>query len=168
MDQASITAQASILSQLDHVQLFTRMALKGLTEEQWNQTPETLGTNVNWQFGHVLISHYHLGVQLIVGHRPDLMDAKRYAACYGRGTSPSANWDIRPGKAELLDTANRLDAALREIVSGLSDADLAAPVSTFVPGVTHKLASLLFCGSHQMYHNGQLGLLRKALVAGQA
>lgn len=161
------TAQAGILQQLDQAQLFTRMALKGLSEEQWNQIPEAFGTplstQVNWQFGHILISNYHLGVQLIVGHRPDLLDAKRYATCYGRGTSPRDHADMRPGKAELLDTATRLDAALRAIVSDLSDSDLATPVSTFVPGITNKLSALLFCGAHQMYHNGQLGLLRKAL-----
>lgn len=165
MEQPTLTVQAGILQQLDQAQLFTRMALKGLTEAQWNQIPEALSTHINWQFGHMLISNYHLGVQLIVGHRPDLLDAKRYAMCYGRGSSPLANADIRPGKAELLDTAKRLDAALREIVSGLSDADLATPVSTFVPGITNKLSALLFCGAHQMYHNGQLGLLRKALGA---
>jgi DinB superfamily len=165
MEPSTVSAQAGIIAQLDQAQLFTRMALKGLSEAQWNQMPETLGTHVNWQFGHILISNYHLGVQLIVGHRPDLIDAKRYATCYGRGSSPSANADLRPGKTELLDTASRLDAVLREIVSGLSDADLATPVSTFVPGITHKLSALLFCGAHQMYHNGQLGLLRKALAA---
>jgi DinB superfamily len=163
MNPVAISAQTSILIQLDQAQLFTRMALKGLTEEQWNHTPEALGTHVNWQFGHILISNYHLGVQLIVGPRPDILEAKRYATCYGRGSSPLANAESRPGKAELLDTASRLDAALREIVAGLSDADLATPVSTFVPGITHKLSALLFCGSHQMYHNGQLGLLRKAI-----
>lgn len=168
MENPILTVQAGILQQLDQAQLFTRMALKGLSEEQWLQIPKALATQVNWQFGHILISNYHLGVQLMVGHRPDLLDAKRYATCYGRGTSPGANADIRPGKAELLDTAKRLDAALREIVAGLSDGDLAAPVSTFVPGITHKLSALLFCGSHQMYHNGQLGLLRKALVADPA
>lgn len=169
MQQPTLTAQAGILLQLDQAQLFTRMALKGLSEAQWNQIPEAfgapLGTHVNWQFGHILVSNYHLGVQLIVGHRPDLLDAKRYALCYGRGSSPLANTEDRPGKSELLDTAQRLDAALREIVSGLSDADLADCISTFVPGITNKLSSLLFCGAHQMYHNGQLGLLRKALMA---
>jgi uncharacterized damage-inducible protein DinB len=157
-------SQAALLDNLKTASLFTRMALKGISAEQWNVTPPALGTNINWQFGHILVAHYHFGVQLIVGDRPGLFDAERLEKCYGRGTRADENWGMRPDKDELLAYAHALENALSDLASGLTDAELNQPVQTFIPVITSKHAALLFCGSHQMYHNGQLGLLRKALA----
>lgn len=154
----------AIQDQLRTANFFTRMALKGLTESQWQTTPETLGTNVNWQFGHLLMGNYHFGIQLIIGDKPDLFDLGLYSQCYHRNTNPLAHWDIRPGKPELLIVAQAIETALAEVLNTIQEIELDSPVSTFNPAVTTKHAALLFCGSHQMYHNGQLGLLRKALL----
>jgi uncharacterized damage-inducible protein DinB len=156
---------ASIQDQLITSTFFTRMALKDLSEEQWEITPPALGTHVNWQFGHILLAKYHFGVELISGPNAGIFDVDLFKRCYDRGSDPCASAAYRPRKAALLEAAQNLDAALMHIIGGMDEADLAAPVKTFLPVVQSKHAALLFCGSHQMYHNGQLALVRKALLA---
>ncbi len=158
----SLTA---IQDQLRTASFFTRMALKDLSEEQWEIAPPALGTHINWQFGHILIANYHFGVELVSGPMNSLFDLELFKRCYDRGSDPGVSDSFRPRKPALLEAAQNLDAAIMRITDGLEEADLAAPVKTFLPVVQSKHAALLFCGSHQMYHNGQLGLLRKTLLA---
>jgi hypothetical protein len=161
-----MTPIAAIAHQLQVARTFSRMALKGLREADWDEIAPALRTDINWQFGHMLIGNYHFGVELISGPQAGLLDLPTYARCYHRGTSPLENRDSRPGKADLLAAAARVDAAMDAALAGLDEAGLAAPVATFQPMITTKHAALLFCGTHQMYHNGQMALVRKALAAG--
>ncbi len=159
-----MSAISGIIQQLQVARTFSRMALKGLEADLWKVTPAHPATNVNWQLGHIVLANYHFGIELIVGRRADLIDVSSYTQWYHRGTLPGDGLEERPGKSDLIAAASRVDAAIDEILSSLDEGGLSDAVSTFNPMITTKHASLLFCGAHQMYHNGQLGLLRKALL----
>lgn len=159
-----MSSLAAIAQQLQVARTFSRMALKGLEADLWKITPAHPATNLDWQVGHFILGNYHFGIELIVGERHDLIDVANYMRWYHRGTLPGARLEERPGKADLLAAASRVDSAIDEILRLLDESELSKTVSTFHPMITTKHASLLFCGSHQMYHNGQIGLLRKALL----
>ncbi|MEM1208609.1 MAG: DinB family protein [Planctomycetota bacterium] len=157
------------IEQLRQTRRYTRMVLDHTDRDRWFEIaevgPVSCGSHIAWQVGHIAWAqsvHVLKGVCALDG---ELTITPRWAQCFGKGTTPSADATRYPAVAELdaaLDLV--LDAALGALPT-LPDAALDEPVIHPTGLIPDKFALLLFNTRHEMLHVGQIGLIRRRLGA---
>ena len=152
------TSTAALKAQLDlHTRLFNNVT-EGITDNESGVRNSEHINNMKWIAGHLL--NTRLGnLSKIAGLQPD----ESYGPLFGRGNSydPAANYPpIEEIKAKWQATAEAISAGI-----GNMPEDVAAsksPVQAPIADDTMRgLAAFLV--SHEAYHIGQLGMLRKMI-----
>jgi len=146
---------------------FARSYTLGLASDvdpaDWFRMPGGV-THVAWQLGHLAMAEYRLALERIRGRRPEddaLIDAA-FLRRFGPD-APSPDARLYPSAAEIRAVLDRVhEQTLRELPH-LSDDALGEPPARPHKIAKNKLASLLWCGQHEMLHAGQIGLLRRLL-----
>lgn len=122
-------------------------------------------THIAWQLGHLATAEYRLALERIRGRvaADDALFDDAFFRCFTGGAAPAPDARRYPPPAEIRAVLDRVhEQALRELPQ-LSEATLGEPPVKPHKIVRTKLASLLWCGRHEMLHAGQIGLLRRLL-----
>lgn len=138
---------------------------KDLTPEDWFWHPAEFTTHIAWQVGHLAVSDYNLCLRRVRGRTPAdenlLSDA--FNEHFKLGSQPAAGADKYPPVAEIVRVFDAVyDRALAEL-GAMSDEELLVPVEQPHPVFKTKLGSVEYASSHDMVHNGQIGLLRRLM-----
>jgi len=130
--------------------------LEGFTHEESLAQPAGGGNCVNWLLGHVL-AHRDLMLRAL-GEPPVWTDAD--AERYGRGSAPVTGEDEGVERLETLrELLDRAHERVLEAIRRGGDDRLAEPA----PQGNRTLGQYLgFLAEHEMYHAGQVALLRRA------
>ena len=135
--------------------------LDGVTHAESLIKPEPAGCNLNWVLGHVVVAR---GTILNLAGKTPILNGDE-AAPYRRGADPD-------GPGQVLDLATLrgfLDDSQQQLIPALAamaDDQLAAalPEKFRRPPLTGSVGDgLARLQNHEMYHAGQLGLLRRLL-----
>jgi hypothetical protein len=135
--------------------------------EKWDQTPNGLETNLTWQIGHLLVSHYFHSIMVITGHQSDLLQEiplRNYADLFTDG-SP-ANVIGQTDAGQLLSQLRMVQKRSLDILKTLTDADLESvlePTPLKHPIARIKGESIGWNIKHTMYHCGQIGILKRVV-----
>lgn len=146
---------------------WTIRLVRELDEDYWKQSPEGLGTNINWQVGHMVVSLYFHALVCTGGSREELkqkLPLSSYIEAYQMGTSPEEKLDQKPGKEDLLAALQLAAKAIKDRLASLEDAQLNEAVAVKHPVAKTKREVLVWCTHHQMWHNGQISMLKRLLV----
>jgi hypothetical protein len=138
-----------------------------LEEEHWSSSPPGLDTNINWQIGHVLVGLYFQALVCTGGRREALKEQipfPAYIDFYKMGTHARNQLAEKPGKAELLQGLQATYAAVVATLEAMDPAQLDEAVAARHPLAKTKREVLMWCTHHQMWHNGQISLLKRLLV----
>ncbi|HEY9047663.1 MAG TPA: DinB family protein [Ohtaekwangia sp.] len=134
---------------------------------QWENTPEIIESNISWQVGHLVLSHYFHAVMVIVGHQKDILQQvpmREYDQYFTHGIPKKS-----VGKASPEQLHNHLQFIQQrsiEIIQSLTPDDLEHPlVPTPVPHpvASNKFEALDWNVKHTMWHCGQLGLMKRVV-----
>lgn len=146
---------------------WTLRLVQDLDEAYWKKSPEGLLTNINWQVGHIMVGLYFQALVCTGGKREGLKEQiplADYIELYRMGSHPNERLEQKPGKAALLEgllaTQNKVVTALQ----ALSEAALSDAVPVKHPVAKTKREVLIWCTHHQMWHNGQISMLKRLLV----
>jgi hypothetical protein len=158
-----VTGLDTLRHQAGTTRAVVQMNVAGVTHEESLIRPQPAGNCLNWVMGH-LLSVYN-GVLPLLG-QPRVRPEEELAR-YARGSAPIADADALPF-GELLAAWESATAAVDAGLASFPPERLAerAPVSPSEnPDETMGtlLSTVLF---HQIYHSGQLGVLRR--IAGKA
>ncbi len=136
--------------------------LEHITHEESLTCPEPHGNCMNWILGHVVLAR---GNALVMAGGEPVFGGED-AAHYRRGSDPKAPTgkvlDLGTLRGYLEDAQQQLIASL----AGMSDEELDAPLPEHLlrPPLTGSVGDALArLQNHEMYHAGQIGLLRKML-----
>lgn len=154
-------------SQFGLAHAWTLRLVQDLDEAYWTQSPEGLKTNINWQVGHVLVGLYFQALVCTGGSREGLKEQfplSEFIACYRMGTHPDEGLEQKPGKEALLQALQACYAAVMAMLDSLEGGQLDEPVATRHPLASTKREVLVWCTHHQMWHNGQISMLKRLLV----
>ena len=152
------TSTGAIKAQID---LHTRLLLNataGISDSESHIRNTEHINNVKWIAGHLLNTRLDL-MSKVAGLQPDTT----YTAQFGRGNSldPNATY---PPLEEITSKWKETSSAIADGISKMPEEVLASktPAQTPIPDDTVRgLVSFLL--SHEAYHIGQLGLLRKMI-----
>ncbi|EMR04392.1 DinB family protein [Cesiribacter andamanensis] len=161
---------ALLQTQFELAHAWTLRLVQELDEAHWTPSPQGLGTNINWQVGHILTSLYFQALVCTGGKREGLKaqyPLAEYIEYYRRGTQPEEGLAQKPGKALLLQALQAGADAVSETLQAMQPAQLNEPVAVRHPLATTKREVLVWCTHHQMWHNGQISMLKR-LLTGQS
>lgn len=158
-----------IISEMTFADEWTRRLAADMPEQQWQQTPDNVGTNINWLLGHIVISNYFHSIASIVGITHPIKDdisLRKYNLFYGRGSVPTEHQDRKPNKERLLHDLTIVKSHAVELIQTLNANDLDVPTMVDNPIATTKFEALTFAPKHQMWHCGQIALVHRAMGVG--
>lgn len=155
-----------IKEQTEWVNNWTSKLINDIDEKDFGIVP-TLGTSVNWEVGHIIISKYFHAIQSIldkdhkiivnINTKLPIPDLFKY---YFAGSNPKESWKNRPDKKQLLEFGKEIDIAAIQILELLTEKNLKEPTSGN-PVAKIKYDALTFTFKHQMWHNGQIAMIKR-------
>jgi hypothetical protein len=156
-----------ITRQTENVYQWTNKLIESVPFNKWEQTPEVVETNIAWQVGHLIMSHYYHTVMVIVGHQRDLLEKipmRQYDEIFTTGQPSGVKGRVEP--TALLDQLKLMQTRSLEIIKSLApDHFHSALEPTRVPHpiAKTKFESLDWNIKHTMYHCGQIGILKRVV-----
>lgn len=160
----SKAAIAVIKKESEFVSGWTRAILKNVSEGAFKSTPDIVQSNINWQIGHILTTRYFFTVACIAKDRSAFGKAvpmKQYREWYAKGTSPRLALSEKPGKDVLMQHLDIVEEFALEVLDTLAVDELSS-AALYENGVAKtKYEALTFSLKHQMWHNGQIALIKR-------
>ena len=153
--------------QTDNVYEWTNKLIESVPFGKWEQTPEVVETNITWQVGHLIMSHYFHTIMVIVGHQRDLLEKipmRQYDEIFTNGQPSGVIGSVDP--AVLLDQLKLMQTRSLEIIKSVAPEILHSalePTRIPHPIAKTKFESLDWNIKHTMYHCGQIGILKRVV-----
>jgi hypothetical protein len=143
----------------------TERLLAETPESAWFRMPQGGVTHIAWQVGHLAIAEYRLGLERIRGRRDDdeTLLPSHFLRLFGRGSVPEPGPSGYPSPRELRAVFDRVHVRTLSEVTALPDATLDEPPSVAHPRCETKGQVLGWCAGHEMFHAGQIALIRRLL-----
>ncbi|CAG5010154.1 hypothetical protein DYBT9275_04655 [Dyadobacter sp. CECT 9275] len=135
--------------------------------EKWKIIPDIIETSIDWQVGHLIISHYFHSIMVIRGHQMDILKQlpiKEYSTWFTE-TFPSYS-EGKTDSLQLWDDLKFMQRRSLEILAALSPTELDNPLEptpTPHPIALTKREAIEWNIKHTMYHCGQIGILKRVV-----
>lgn len=131
---------------------------------------ENLNSSINWQIGHIIVSKYFHSVQSItdkeseiilkINDKIPIIELFKY---YFAGSNPLEDWKDRPNKDQLMEFKNEIDLATKLTLEMVTEKTLSEATEIGNPVAKTKYDALTFSFKHQMWHNGQIAMIKKII-----
>ena len=139
---------------------------KDIPDDRWHEMPTGLDTNLIWQAGHVLISQYFAPVVVLFGSQSavkEKISIKEYASLFGLGSDPKNSQQFSKSPSELRDDLAFMHGLTLDLLKNYDYSLLSKPPLREHPVGNTQGACLDWSIQHEMWHAGQLAMLRKSL-----
>ncbi|WP_426294844.1 DinB family protein [Dyadobacter endophyticus] len=146
---------------------WTNKLIENIPFEKWEIIPDTIESSINWQVGHLIVSHYFHTIMVIRGHQMDILrqlPIKDYSDYFTIARAAQSVGMFTPEK--LLTDLKIMQQKSLEILSTVTLEELEnplEPISIPHPVATNKFEAIDWNVKHTMYHCGQIGILRRVV-----
>ena len=153
--------------QTENTYEWTNKLIESIPFSKWDETPDVINTNVTWQVGHLIMSHYFHTVMVIVGHQRDLLEKipmRQYDEIFTNGQPSGVSGNVN--HAALLDQLKLMQTRSLGIIRSVAPENLDSilePTRIPHPIAKTKFESLDWNIKHTMYHCGQIGILKRVV-----
>ncbi|TMM53346.1 DinB family protein [Maribacter algarum] len=161
-----------LIEQTKDAHLWTNKLIDSIPMENWNETPDTLASNISWQVGHLVISEYYHAILVVSGFDEEIMqkiDLKTHNQMYGYESVPKE----LIGKCEpklLREQLHFMQHKVIQNVSMLTMEDLESrveqPIKQEHPVAKIKLDAVSWNIKHTMWHCGQIASIKRLIHGG--
>jgi hypothetical protein len=154
-----------LLDQIRLARRYTEQLLAESPGSDWFRMPQGEVTHIAWQVGHLAIAEYRLGLERIRGQRDDdeSLVSGHFLKVFGRGSVPDPDPLGYPSVQEIRQVFDRVHVRTMSELPALSDPTLDAPPVVAHPLCETKGQILGWCARHEMFHAGQIALIRRLL-----
>lgn len=162
MDQIEI-----LTSQTESSYQWTNALIETIPLNKWDTLPDTIASNISWQVGHLIMSHYYHSVMVIVGHQMDIIKKiplKEYDEYFT--DAPPVKSIGKTNPTDLLAHLSIVQQKSIKIIQELSLTDLESklfPTPTPHPIAKKKFEAIDWNIKHTMYHCGQIGIIKRII-----
>ena len=81
-----------LIKQTQDAHSWTHKLIDSISMDQWDDTPDTLASNISWQVGHLVISEYYHAILVVTGFDEEIsqkIDLKAHNQRYGYESIPA-------------------------------------------------------------------------------
>ncbi|MGD9636621.1 MAG: DinB family protein [Pirellulales bacterium] len=138
---------------------------RDLTPDEWFWHPAEFTTHIAWQVGHLAVSDYNLCLRRVRGRtqQDESLLSDAFNEHFKLGSQAVADASKYPPVAEIVRVFDAVHAQALQELGAMSDEELDVPVEQPHPVFKTKLGAVDYASSHDMVHNGQIGLLRRLM-----
>ncbi len=161
-----MTVKELIKIELNSVKKWTDLMIKDIDQELWLETPKEFGTNINWIIGHIMHDKYWHGIGCVKKPSKEFsekFDINNFAKYYSKDSKPLEYMNEKPSPKEILNALDIVDEEVHSVIDNIDMNELNEPPIIHNPVAKTKYSSIFFCVKHQMWHNGQIAMLKRVL-----
>lgn len=155
-----MNAMKVIETSIDTANMISLGYVGDLSDEELMHRPHPKCNHIKWQLGHLISSDY----QMICGCRPGALPElpSGFSEKYTKETATSDDPNAFHSKEELLDAHSKQTAAIKELLTTISESDLDAAAPEEMQGYAANFgAALAMISSHWLMHAGQWAVVRR-------
>jgi len=167
-----MTVTELLIKQTQDAHIWTNKLIDSIPKAQWDDTPDTLSSNINWQVGHLVISEYYHAILVLSGFDEEItenIDLKTYNQMYGYESIPEENIG-RSNPENLKEKLLFIQNKVIQNVSALNLKDLESgveqPIKQNHPVARTKLEAVSWNIKHTMWHCGQIASIKRLIHGG--
>lgn len=137
-------------------------------KEQWKDSPNVMETNIAWQVGHQIISHYYHIMMATTGHQKEILEQipiKQYADWYTFNSTASQTDNketIESLEKNLLLMQQKSIEVIKELSPNLLEQEL-EPLEPAHPVAKTKFEAIDWNIKHTLWHCGQIAMLKRVI-----
>ncbi|TLU97295.1 DinB family protein [Dyadobacter luticola] len=156
-----------LINQTINAYEWTNRLLDEVPSDKWEVIPKVVDSNINWQVGHLIISHYFHSIMVIRGHQMDVLQKlpiKEYSEMFTVAGPHSSFGKVSPDI--LFNALNVMQQKSIAVLSSLTVAELNNPLEptpTPHPIAKTKFEAIDWNIKHTMYHCGQIGMISRVV-----
>jgi len=160
-----MTEKEILISQTSNAYDWTNKLIETIPIAKWEIIPDTVESSINWQVGHLIISHYFHSIMVIRGHQMDILEKlplKDYSDLF-TVSAPILSVG-KTDSSKLLQDLKIMQQKSMDVLAAPSDSELHSPLEptpTPHPIATTKIEAIDWNIKHTMYHCGQIGILKR-------
>jgi uncharacterized damage-inducible protein DinB len=161
----SHTQLAAAVERMEMARRRTKEFVADLTPEEWFWHPVEFTTHVAWQVGHLAVSQYNLCLRRVRGRTEadKTLMPDSFIELFKLGSQPQAGAEKYPPIAEIRRVFDAVHEQSLAELANRTDEALDVPLEQPHPVFKTKLGAVDYASSHEMVHNGQIGLLRRLM-----
>lgn len=159
--------QKLIQEQFIAVDRWTLNLIESVPGHFWKVHIPAIQTNLNWQVGHILVSKYFHALACINGPLVELnqsLPISEYMSMYNVGSISDDQMELKPDKERLLYDLNIINQLASKRLEEISSTEIMQRTELPNPVAETKYEALMWTFKHQMWHNGQIAIIKKALT----
>lgn len=167
-----MTALEVLVRQTKDAHRWTNKLIDGIPFDLWNDTPETIASNISWQVGHLIISEHYHAIIVTVGFQQEIMDKipmREFNSVFGYDTIPSeaaGQIDAQVLREQLRYMQEKVVETITSIeVKSLAE-KVEQPIKMKHPVAITKFDAISWNIKHTMWHCGQIASLKRLLHGG--
>lgn len=147
----------------------TKKLLAEVPDDKWDHMPDVIRSNISWQAGHLVISQFYHAIMVIAGPQYRLnqgVPLKDYAALFSRESAPVAKFPAEFTPKNFRCHLDIVNAEARAVLMSLKEEDLDQPLEPTAyphPIAKTKIEALTWCFRHEMWHCGQISMIKRVL-----
>lgn len=161
-----------LLKQTKDAHSWTNKLIDSVPMKHWEDTPDTLASNISWQVGHLVISEYYHAILVVTGFDEEItrkIDLKNHNQMYGYDSAPKALVGASEPKV-LKEQLQFMQAKVIKNVSNLTVKELEGmveqPIKQKHPVAETKLDAVSWNIKHTMWHCGQIASIKRLINGG--
>lgn len=144
----------------------TDKLIRDIPHDKWDETPDIIKSNMNWQIGHIILANYLHGIASISGVNSEFrekVNVPDYIKFYGPKSSPADFEEEKPSREELMGIYEFTLSTTLKGLESLNEDDLEKETEVRNPAAKTKYQALMWLSQHQSWHNGQIAVLKRIL-----
>ena len=156
-----------IREQTEWVDKYTESLVKDLGENECGVV-KFLETGINWQIGHIVVSKHFHSIQSIDGSDGEIsmeinekVPTKELFKHYSFGSDPNQSLSNGFNKTKLMDFLKEVNTGATKVLETLSEKDFDRETAIQNPAAKTIYDALTFTFKHQMWHNGQIAMIKR-------
>ncbi|MDQ2719527.1 MAG: DinB family protein [Bacteroidota bacterium] len=162
-----MTQKEIFLLQIQQVHRWTLKLIDGVTDEKWLFTPSIIDSNIHWQVGHLVITHFYHIIVLLKGPKPGVFGSIPiidYYPLFSAGSTPKNESKISVGnlKEMLLKIQDQEIRSIQELEENDFNEPL-FPTQFPHPVANTKFEAICWEIEHTMWHCGQIAVIKRVV-----
>lgn len=161
-----------LVKQTQDAHIWTNKLIDSIPFEHWNDTPNTLASNISWQVGHLIISEYYHAILVVTGFDTEItqkLDLHELNRKFGYDSVPIdqvGTSDTQILKEQLLFMQDKVVQNVTALTAKDLESYLEQPIKQKHPVATTKLEAVSWNIKHTMWHCGQITSIKRLIHGG--
>ncbi len=161
-----MTINQILIKEFNFISQWTDNLVADVCQDEWLKTPDHIHTNLHWILGHIMHNKYWHALGCIKTPTSELVKTLKigeFDKYFQKDSDPTLQEAEKQSVAIIQACLWELDREIIDNLQHFREDEFNEETIVFNPVATTKYESLSFAIKHQMWHNGQIAMIKRIL-----